>query len=185
MIDDVLVGCEDAVGEPVVAHELPDILDRVEFGAFGRQRDEGDITRHDELVGHVPASLIYQHDRMSTGRDGERYLDKVQRHGFGIAEGQDQPSALAEFRADRPEDVDRFRPLILGCRWPRAALGPAACDFILLADPSLVLEPYFYGRTAREGRFDLCQLVCEPPFLKASITNSFWLWWRGRAVSLT
>ena len=45
------VGAEDAVGEPVVADELPDILDRIEFGAFGRQRDERDVRRHDELVG--------------------------------------------------------------------------------------------------------------------------------------
>ena len=39
---------EDAVGEPVIAHELPDVLDRVEFGAFRRQGDNGDIGRHDE-----------------------------------------------------------------------------------------------------------------------------------------
>jgi len=31
VVDDVVVGGEDAVGEPIVAHELPDILDRVEF----------------------------------------------------------------------------------------------------------------------------------------------------------
>ena len=34
MIDYVLVGCKDPVGEPVVAHELPDILDRIEFGGI-------------------------------------------------------------------------------------------------------------------------------------------------------
>ena len=91
-----------------------DKLRRVEFGAFGRQRDEGDITRHDELVGHVPARLIDEHDRVGTGCDGERYLGKMEGHGFGIAEGQYQPRTFAEFRADRPEDVDRFCPLILG-----------------------------------------------------------------------
>ena len=48
MFKDVAVGTEDAVGEPVVADELPDILDRIEFGAFGRQRDERDVRRHDE-----------------------------------------------------------------------------------------------------------------------------------------
>jgi hypothetical protein len=117
---------------------------------------------------------IHQHDRVGTGRDGERYLDKVQRHGLGIAEGQDQPRTFAELRADRPEDVDRFCPLILGRRRSRPALGPAARDLVLLADARFILEPYLYGRTAREGGFDLCQLGCEPPFLKASISNSFW-----------
>src|SRR6266436_4900910 len=40
MLKDVVVGAEDAVGEPVVADELPDVFNRVEFRAFGRQRDE-------------------------------------------------------------------------------------------------------------------------------------------------
>ena len=43
MVEDVGVGCEDAVREPVVAHILPDIFDRVEFRAFRRQRDNGDV----------------------------------------------------------------------------------------------------------------------------------------------
>ena len=43
VIDDVAVGSEDPVGEPVFANELPDILDRVEFGTIGRQRDDADV----------------------------------------------------------------------------------------------------------------------------------------------
>ncbi len=31
MGEDVVVGLEDPVGEPVVAHELPDVFDRVKF----------------------------------------------------------------------------------------------------------------------------------------------------------
>ena len=34
LAEDVGVGFEDAVRQPVVAHELPDILDRIEFGHF-------------------------------------------------------------------------------------------------------------------------------------------------------
>ena len=41
--DDIFVGSEHPVGEPVVAHELPDILNRVEFSTFGRERDDADI----------------------------------------------------------------------------------------------------------------------------------------------
>ncbi len=37
VIEEVFVGGEDAVGEPIVAHELPDILDRIELGTLGRQ----------------------------------------------------------------------------------------------------------------------------------------------------
>ena len=38
MVDEIVVGFEDAVGEPVVAHELPDVLDRVSSGHFGGSR---------------------------------------------------------------------------------------------------------------------------------------------------
>jgi hypothetical protein len=31
LIDDIVVGFENAVGKPVVAHELPDVLDRVQL----------------------------------------------------------------------------------------------------------------------------------------------------------
>ena len=39
MVDDAGVGGEGAVGEPVVAHKLPDVFDRVELWALWRQRD--------------------------------------------------------------------------------------------------------------------------------------------------
>ena len=38
MIEDIVVGFEDTVRQPVVAHELPDGYDRVELGTFRRQR---------------------------------------------------------------------------------------------------------------------------------------------------
>ena len=34
VIDDVALGVEDTVGQPVIAHKLPDVLDRVQLGAF-------------------------------------------------------------------------------------------------------------------------------------------------------
>jgi hypothetical protein len=43
VIDDIAVGSEDEVREPVFAHLLPDIFNRIEFRAFRRQRDNGDI----------------------------------------------------------------------------------------------------------------------------------------------
>src|SRR5882762_4516761 len=35
VIEDVVIGAEDAVGEPVVAHELPDVLTGLSSGDFG------------------------------------------------------------------------------------------------------------------------------------------------------
>jgi len=48
MIEDIVVGFEHAVRQPVVAHELPDVLDRVELWAFGRERQQCDIGWNDQ-----------------------------------------------------------------------------------------------------------------------------------------
>ena len=48
MGDDVVVALEDAVREPVVAHELPDVLDRIELGRARRRGQDGDVSRDDE-----------------------------------------------------------------------------------------------------------------------------------------
>jgi len=176
MVDDVIVGSEDAVRQPVVAHELPDVLDRVEFRAFGGKRDDADVAGHFELASGMPSGLIHQHDSVRARRDGERYFGQMQRHGLGVAEGQDETGTLAVLRADRAKDVGRLRPLVLGCRWPGPALRPAPRDLVLLAHAGLVLEPDFYGRALRKSCSDLCQLGSEAPFLKASMACSFWAW---------
>ena len=57
----------DAVREPVVAQELPHVFDRIELGAFWRQRNDGDVGRHDEAGREVPAGLIDQEDGVGAG----------------------------------------------------------------------------------------------------------------------
>ena len=144
MVDNVVVGSEDAVGEPVVADELPDILDRVELGTLWRERDDGDVGRDDEIPGQVPGGLIEEKHGVRARRDGGGDLGQVQVHGGGVAEGQDEASALALLRADGAKDVGRDRSLVVRCAGPRAALCPASCDLVLLADPRLVGEPDLY-----------------------------------------
>src|SRR5215216_793717 len=65
----------------------------------------------------------------------------MQAHGLRVASGQHQGRALALLRADRPEDVDRARPLIMRGAGPCSSSGPAARDLVLLADTGLVLPP--------------------------------------------
>jgi hypothetical protein len=113
VIDDFGVGPEDAVGEPVVPHELPDVLDWIELGTFGRQRDDADIFGHDQRVGHMPSGLIHEQYGMGAGRHGPRDFSKMQVHRFGIAERQDKACALAQRRADRSEYVGRGGALIM------------------------------------------------------------------------
>ena len=98
--------------EPVVAHELPDIFDRVQLRAFGRQRQEGDIFRHDEPAGEMPPGLVEQQKRVLAWRNFSGDLGKMQTHRFTVAAGQDERRALAFGRTDSAEDVGRGGALI-------------------------------------------------------------------------
>src|SRR3954470_2750822 len=91
----------------------------------------------------------------------------MQAHGLRVASGQDQGCALALLGADRSEDVDRTRPLIVRGAGPGAPSGPAAGDLVLLADTGLVLPPQLDRGAVREARPDRLQGGRET-FLKSS-----------------
>jgi len=95
MIYDLVIGFKDAVGEPIVPHELPDVFDRIELWAFGWQRDDADILGYDERGGHMPPGLIHEHYGMCARCHCSSDFGKMQVHRFGIAERQDKPCALA------------------------------------------------------------------------------------------
>ncbi len=90
MLDDIVVAAEDAVGEPVVAHEPPDVLDRIELGRTWRQGDDGDIGGPAGLGRGVPAGPIHDQDGMGVRGNGARYLLGMERHGDAVAERRDQ-----------------------------------------------------------------------------------------------
>lgn len=156
MFEDVVVGCEDAVGKPVVAHELPYVLGRVELRAFWRQLDDGDVWGNTKFVCSMPAGLIHQQHTMGIGRYGLGYFGQMERHGFCNADREDQAG-------------------VFGSRRTRAASGPATGDLVFLADAGLVLEPDLYRLSVGERGFDFRQIGSKAPFLKASIASSFWV----------
>src|ERR1700680_3119860 len=183
MIDDVVGGCEHAVGEPVVAQELPGVFGRVQLGRFRRQQHDADIVGHAELIGGVPSGLIDEQDGMGVVSDRLGYLGEVQVHRRDVAERKDQPRRLALRRADRTEDIGRLGPLIVRGDRPRAAQCPAPGDLVLLADPGLVPEPDLYLLTRRLVARDLRHNGGEL-FLKTAAASGVWAWCRGRAESL-
>ena len=70
MVDDLIVGFEDAVGEPAIPHELPNVFEGIELWTFGWPRYDADILGYDELGGHLPSRLIHEDYSMGTQRDG-------------------------------------------------------------------------------------------------------------------
>ena len=109
---------------------------------------------------------------MGARRDILGDLREVQVHRLGVAGWQDQGRALAQFGADRSEDVGGGGALIAGRARAGAALGPPAGDLVLLADARFILEPNLY-------RLDVDRLFARDGiqargevFLKSSITPS-------------
>ena len=174
VVDDIVVGFEHSVGQPVVAHELPDVFGWVEFGTFGRQRNESDVGRHDEAGGHVPSRLIHEEHGERAWRDLGGDFSQVQVHRLDIADRQDKPCAFAFFGADGAEDVGRSGALVVWGRGPCAALGPAPRDLVLLADAGFIGEPDLYG--SRLDAFLARDFVKErgEVFLYSSIAPSAW-----------
>jgi hypothetical protein len=144
VVQDGLIRFENSVGDPIVAHELPDVLHRIEFGALGWQRNECDVFRHDKLGGQMPARLIEQNRRMPPGRDLFCDFGKMQVHRLSVTGRQNERGALAVPWADSAKDVGRSRALIGWRRGPGAAPCPTPGDLVLLADARLVGEPDFY-----------------------------------------
>ena len=105
MVDDIVVGREDAVRQPVLAHEEPEIFDRVKLRRFRREGQDRDVVRHDEIVGHVPSRLVHDEDGMRIIGNIMGYFCKMLVHGVSITPGHHESGSLAELGADGTEDI--------------------------------------------------------------------------------
>src|ERR1700730_1157452 len=81
------LGFEDAVREPIVAHELPDVLDRIELGRFRWQRQERDVVWDGKPLRDMPSRLIKKKNGVRAGRDCKRDFLQMQGHGLAVAGG--------------------------------------------------------------------------------------------------
>ena len=57
-VDDIVIGFEHAIREPVGANVLPDVFDRVQVRALGWQGQQGEIVGDDEGVRAMPARAV-------------------------------------------------------------------------------------------------------------------------------
>ena len=145
MVDDVIEGFEDPVREPIVAHELPDVLLRVQFRTLRGQRDQGDIVGDVQAGREMPSGLIDEKRRMRAWRDLLGDFGQMEGHRFGVAAWHDERRALAVLRTDRPEDIGGDGSLVFRRARARAAFGPTSGDLVLLPHARFVGEPDLYG----------------------------------------
>lgn len=169
---DLLVGFEDPVREPVFAHELPDVLDRIELRGLGRQRQDRDVVRDLKLAAHMPAGPVHHQERMGSGGNLSRDFIEMQLHHGRVATGDDKTGADASLRTNRAEDPGRLGALILLRHRPASLARPPPCDLGFLADPSLVLPPDLYRCLRTQAGSESVELTWET-FLKASSAWSF------------
>ena len=152
--------------------ELPEVLDRVEFRAVGRQRQEREAIRDQQGVGAVPAGLIEDDDGMGIGRDVGRDLGEVQVHGRGIDVREDQSGGLLGRRADGGEDIGGGVALVARLPRPAAAARPAS------AAPMLRLRSSGRASTP-EGRVNspfwpiLASSLHEGSLVKRAVASSW------------
>ena len=89
-LNDIVIGLEDAIGQPVLTQELPNVLDGIEFRCSGWKPDQCDIARNVELSGRVPGSPVHDHGSMSLRRDHGADFIEVVLHGACVGIGHDQ-----------------------------------------------------------------------------------------------
>ena len=172
-IDDCVVGFEDTVGEVILAEELPDILDRVQFGGVGRQGQQADIVWHAQSpAALMPAGAIERDHGVGAGADVGADLGEMQAHRLAVDLGQDQADAEIARRTDGAEEIGRCMALIARHGGAGPLAGPEIGQAALLADAGLILPPEFDRLAARMLRDCASDQIGEV-FLCASCAARF------------
>lgn len=140
-VDDVVVGIEDTVREPVLAHELPDVLDGIQLRRARGQEDRRDVSRHLQLVGRVPSGPVEQEHRVGSALHMAADLVEMLLHGPGVGIGEHQGGSGTPCRADGAEQIGRLVTLICGLSGSGSPACPLPHDAVLLANAGLVLPP--------------------------------------------
>ena len=99
----------------------------------------------------MPAGAIEKQHGMRAPGDIVRDLVEMKLHHLGVSVGQSESRPDATGGTDRAEQIGVFIALVGGLPWPRSAPGPLAHKAVLLADPSLILEPDFDRRRIGEA----------------------------------
>ena len=151
MGDNVVVVFEYTVGEPVIAHELPNIFMGVQFRGSGRQRQEGDVLGNVEIGRCMPPGLIDENYSVGTGADFTTDDGEMGVHCMCVAVRHDESGTLAFCGTDRAKNIGPLGSLIVRRTGSGSTFGPPSRDLVFLTYPGFVLPPeldfYAWGQT--------------------------------------
>jgi len=116
--DNVVVGSEDAVREPVLAHEELEVLNRFELRRLRRQGRYRDVAGDDEIIGHVPSCLVHVEDGMRIIGHVSGEFRQVLCHRVGITPGHDQRQASAPVQWPLPGPPAEHRSAVTSGQEP-------------------------------------------------------------------
>lgn len=144
-VDDRFLILEHTKAQEALSEIEPEPFDRIEFGAVGRQRDQGDVVWDLEGIGAMPAGLVDDHDGMLVFGQGLGELGEEDRHRRRVSPGQDEPERVTGLGRDGAKDVGLFESLVATPRRSPPLLPPAMTEPALLTDARFVLKPQAYG----------------------------------------
>ena len=186
-VDDVLIGGEHPVRQPVVAQELPDVLDRVQLGERGGSGSRVTLAGMTRLAAPCQPAWSSSTTAWQPGSTARLIsamcsLIAAVSH-FGLTSPAPFPILVQRLAGQiAPKMVAEAVRWSCGARGlvPRRAPScPAPRDVVLLADPGLVpslrsgqaLPPQLYGGAGRQRGGDRLKAGGEA-FLKCSIAPS-------------
>jgi len=140
-VENGVVVIENAVCEMVLTQELPDVLDGIELGRVGRQRQQRDVGWQLDDGFLMIAGAIHDQDGMSARHNGTADLIEVRRHRLGIGAGQDKSCGTGPVGTDRSEEIGPFVALVARRGRACAAPCPPSGQASLLANAGFILEP--------------------------------------------
>jgi len=149
LVNDRVQRGEDLVSDVVLAQVIPEMFDRVEFRAVGRERQQVEGGGNLQGGGAVPTGAIQQHQAMVVGKTSGG-VRQEQGHGFGIHPGQDQRAEFAIEGADGGQAVDELADDLVpddGAQGPR---GPATALIADAAETGFVLKQQTHPRLGRK-----------------------------------
>jgi hypothetical protein len=158
----------------------PNSLNRIEFGAVGREIDKRHVVRDAKRFGDVPAGLIGDKGGVLIRRERCREHVEEHLHGLGRQLRQHERKALSGSGTNGRKQMRPRVALITQTGRTLAAGEPAMTHTALLAKSRFVLEP---ERQAFAGMLDgdLVEFGLKPPFTKASRAAGFAFGCEGRA----